>query len=192
MKPITLETDRLQLRQWKDTDVKALAQMCADPEVMRYFPSVLSTSESNTMAQSIRSKMEQNGWGWWAVSLKDDDQFMGFLGLNSPHGLPFTPCIEIGWRLAQPFWGKGYAIEAGREVLAFAFHTLKLEEVVSFTAVSNHRSQRVMQRIGMNNTDRNFDHPLMPIGHPLREHVLYSALQTYGMETRNLERFSGT
>lgn len=188
MKPITLETDRLQLRQWKDPDVTALAQMCADPEVMRYFPNVLSTSESNALAQKIRSKMEQKGWGWWAVSLKDDDRFMGFLGLNSPqYELPFTPCIEIGWRLAQPFWGKGYATEAGREVLAFAFHTLKLEEVVSFTAVLNHRSQRVMQRIGMNNTNQNFNHPLVPIGHPLEEHVLYSIKRELFIESNTQE-----
>jgi RimJ/RimL family protein N-acetyltransferase len=178
MLPITLITDRLQLRQWKDSDLLPLAQMCADPEVMRYFPKVFSIDESNAMAESIRSRMAKNGWGWWVVSLKNDDRFMGFLGLNSPqYELPFNPCIEIGWRLAQPFWGKGYATEAGREVLAFAFQTLELEEVVAFTALLNERSQRVMQRLGMQNTDRNFEHPLVPINHPLREHVLYKIKQ---------------
>jgi len=174
MKTIQLETERLILRQWKKDDFKAFETLNADPIVMEYFPSVLSTEESNALAQKYQDSIERNGWGFWAVEEKSSGAFMGCLGLDTTSSdLPFTPCVEIGWRLLKEYWGKGYATEAGKEVLHFAFEELKLDKVVSFTATINHRSESVMNRLGMQNKDANFEHLALAVGHRLREHVLY-------------------
>lgn len=166
------ETDRFKLRQWRSEDYPLFAAMNADPIVMEYFPALLTIEESNEMAKRIESIIAEKGWGFWALEVRE--QFAGFVGLNEPgYLLPCSPCVEVGWRLAQEFWGYGYATEAANVALKFAFETLKLKEVVSFTAVSNVRSQAVMQRLKMHNTGENFEHPKVPIGHPLREHVLY-------------------
>ncbi|NOX91724.1 MAG: GNAT family N-acetyltransferase [Gammaproteobacteria bacterium] len=113
-------------------------------------------------------------WGFWAVETKSENEFIGFVGLHKPtYDLPVTPCVEIGWRVCNKYWGKGYATEAAQESLRFAFEELKLSEVYSFTSVSNTRSWSVMERLKMENTKNNFEHPIIPEGHPLREHVLY-------------------
>lgn len=106
---------------------------------MRYFPRILSQSESDNMVETIREKfIQQNGWGMWVVELKETQEFIGFVGLNIPiASLPFSPCVEIGWRLAKKYWRKGYTYEAALAVFKFAFETLRLEEVVAFTAVLN-------------------------------------------------------
>jgi RimJ/RimL family protein N-acetyltransferase len=117
--------------------------------------------------------IEEQGWGFWAVELKADGSFIGFLGLNVPApNLPFSPCVEIGWRLALRYWGQGYASEGAREALRFGFQTLQLEEIVAFTALTNGRSQAVMRRIGMRERGERFAHPALPPGHALREHCL--------------------
>ncbi len=141
---------------------------------MKYYPSTLSTDESNQLANKITTKLAAQGWGFWAVELKISKQFIGFVGLNQPsYDLPITPCTEIGWRLAKPFWGMGYATEAGRLALDYGFTQLALLEIYSFASVGNQRSINVMKRLNMTNTNQNFEHPLIPSGHPLREHVLY-------------------
>lgn len=169
-----LETDRLLLRQWRQEDLVSFAELNADPEVMEYFPNTLTTSESNAMADKIERLILERGWGFWAVELKEKNNYIGFVGLHKPEvDLPFTPCVEIGWRLNKAYWGKGYATEAAKESLGFAFSDLGLSEVLSFTSVLNVRSQSVMQKIGMSNTHNNFEHPSLPVGHGLREHVLY-------------------
>lgn len=169
-----LETDRLKLRQWRPSDYPTFAAMSADLRVMEYFPNPLTADESHTLASKIEALITEKGWGLWAVEIKDSQKFAGFVGLNEPsYLLPCSPCIEVGWRLAQEFWGYGYATEAANVALKFAFETLQLTEVVSFTAVSNVRSQAVMKRLKMQNTGKNFAHPKVPIAHPLREHVLY-------------------
>lgn len=168
-----LETDRLKLRQWRSEDYPLFAAMNADPRVMEYFPALLSPAESDALAARIEALIAEKGWGFWAVEVKAGERFAGFVGLHEPDYLPFSPCVEIGWRLAYDFWGQGYATEAATEVLKFAFEILHLSEVFSFTAVVNVRSQAVMQRLKMQNTNQNFEHPKVPIGHPLREHVLY-------------------
>ncbi len=166
------ETDRLKLRQWRSEDYPLFALMNADPIVMDYFPALLTSEESDELAQRMETLIAEKGWGFWALEVRG--QFAGFVGLNEPgYPLPFSPCVEVGWRLAQEFWGYGYATEAANVALKFAFETLGLTEVVAFTAVSNVRSQAVMQRLKMRNTGENFEHPRVPIGHPLREHVLY-------------------
>jgi len=171
---IEINTPRLRLRQWKQNDFPAFARLNADPVVMAYYPDVMSTEESNAMASKIEALITKNGWGFWAVEKKDDKCFIGFVGLHEPtYDLPVTPCIEIGWRLAKEYWGEGYATEAAKQALAVAFGELSLPEVYSFTSVSNTKSRAVMERLGMTNTNMNFEHPIIPEGNPLREHVLY-------------------
>ena len=173
-KIVELRTDRLLLRQWRKEDFIPFAKMCADPDVMKYYPNVLTKGESDTLAEKIMALMSKNGWGFWAVEDKADQKFIGFVGLNEPdYELPVKPCIEIGWRLAKDYWGRGYATEAAQRCLAFAFKELKLNNVYSFASVGNEKSWKVMQRIGMTNTGKNFEHPHIPEGHNLREHVLY-------------------
>ncbi len=173
-----LQTERLHLRQWQASDFAIFAQINADPEVMRYFPKVLSTELSDVIARKCQQLIADNGWGFWAVSLKNDskqiDTFIGMVGLNQTHAdLPFAPSVEIGWRLHKDYWGQGYATEAAQAAIQFAFEELKLSEVVAFTAVINRPSQKVMQRIGMMDTLENFYHPMLAADHKLAEHVLY-------------------
>ena len=169
-----LETERLLLRPWKQEDYDPFAALNADPVVMEYFPSTLSRKESDAMADRVCGLIDEKGWGFWAAEEKESGSFIGFIGLNEPgHDLPFNPCVEIGWRLATPFWGKGYATEAANACLAFAFNDLDLDEVVSFTTVRNTRSRAVMERLGFINSGEDFDHPAIEDGHPIKPHVLY-------------------
>lgn len=169
-----LDTARLKLRQWQTSDLEPFAQLNADPRVMEFFPALLSRAESDTMAERICSLIAQHGYGFWAVELKESQTFIGFVGLHIPAAtLPFSPCVEIGWRLAFPYWRQGYATEAARETLSFAFAELNLPEIVAFTAIGNLRSQSVMRRLNMQPQAETFQHPEIPAGHPLREHCWY-------------------
>lgn len=170
----TLDTQRLLLRQWQESDYPAFARMSADAETMRYFPSVLTDEQSRDIADRCRELINQRGWGFWAAEVKATNEFAGFIGLHVPSAeLPCSPCVEIGWRLARDFWGKGFATEGAQAALDFAFNELSLPEVVAFTAHSNKRSERVMQRLGMLRDDKTFEHPELPEGHALQQHVLY-------------------
>ncbi|CAM4103753.1 GNAT family N-acetyltransferase [Serratia silvae] len=174
---ISCETPRLLLRRWQNSDLPTFAALNGDPEVMKYFPAALSRAESDAQANRIRQFMQQHGWGLWAVEVKHQTAFIGFVGLAIPgDDLPCSPCVEIGWRLAKEHWGQGYASEAARCALDVAFNTLQLPEVVSFTAEINLPSRRVMERIGMTFSGETFEHPRLPPGHPLRKHVLYRKL----------------
>jgi RimJ/RimL family protein N-acetyltransferase len=170
-----LSTDRLRLRRWRPEDLAPFAALNADPRVMEFFPSALSTRESDTVAARIEADISEHGWGLWAVEIPAVTSFAGYIGLAEPHfETPFTPCVEIGWRLAHEHWGYGYATEGARAALSFGFERLKLEEIVSFTVPANSRSRRVMERLGMtSNPADDFDHPGLPAGHTLRRHVLY-------------------
>ena len=170
-----LRTDRLYLRRWRTTDLQPFATLNADPRVMEHFPAPFSCEESDALAARIESHFEQHGFGLWAVEIADLAPFAGFIGLSVPRfEAHFTPCVEIGWRLAAEFWGRGYATEGAQAVVAFGFEQLLLPEIVSFTAPSNLRSRRVMERLGMTrNPADDFNHPTLPEGHPLRLHVLY-------------------
>lgn len=171
---VELETERLRLRQWKDSDYPVFAEINSDEEVMKYYPNVMTESESNEMANKICSLIASRGWGFWAVEEKISGKFIGFVGLHEPtYDLPVTPCVEIGWRLGRNYWGKGYATEAAKEVLNFAFEGLGLNVVYSFASIQNVKSWSVMRRLNMENTGDNFGHPIIPEGHELREHVLY-------------------
>lgn len=171
---VELRTDRLLLRQWKEEDFPLFARMTSDPIVMQYYPGTLSEDESNAMASKIRALISERSWGFWAVETIQENIFIGFVGLHKPtYDLPVTPCVEVGWRLGKEYWGNGYATEAARESLRFAFEELVLDEVYSFASVSNKKSRSVMARLNMSNTGNNFEHPIIPEGHALREHVLY-------------------
>ena len=161
------------LRQWRDTDLDPLAEMGADPEVMRFFPTTLSRDESAAMLERMRRKIDEQGWGWWAVDF--DGELAGLTGLSVPRfDAPFMPCTEIAWRLRRKFWGRGLATLAARQAIAYGFKTLQLPEIVSFTARINQPSWKLMERLGFTRDEAGeFDHPLLPAGHPLQRHVLY-------------------
>ena len=165
-----IQTARLRLRRWRPDDRPAFARLNADPRVMEHFPSVLTREASDALADLIDLHFERHGYGLWAVELPGTAPFAGFIGLSVPaFAAAFTPCVEIGWRLAAEHWGCGYAVEGARAVLACAFHTLDLDEVVSFTVPANVRSRRVMERIGMRHDPADdFDHPA-----GAGRHVLY-------------------
>jgi len=171
----TLATDRLILRPWRDSDLAPFAALNADPEVMEHFPGTLSAAAAGKLAAGIRADMAERGFGWWAAEAPGVAPFIGFIGLSVPSfEASFTPCVEVGWRLARKYWGRGYATEGAREALRFGFEELGLAEVVSFTALPNTRSQAVMRRLGMTHDPADdFDHPALPEGHRLRRHVLY-------------------
>ncbi|EPJ85240.1 acetyltransferase, GNAT family protein [Pseudomonas sp. CFII64] len=176
MEPILkLESARLLMRQWRDDDLPAFAALCADPQVMRYFPAPLTRLESAALIGRVRGHFAELGFGMWALERKDSGEFIGFTGLCVVgFDAHFTPAVEIGWRLAREHWGFGYASEAAWTALGCGFERLGLEQIVSFTAVSNLPSQKVMQAIGMlSDPTENFEHPKLPTGHPLRPHVLY-------------------
>ena len=168
-------TARLILRGWRPEDREPFAVLNADPTVMEYMPARLSRAESDALAQRIEAHFGNHGFGLWAVEIPGATPFAGFIGLSVPSfQAHFTPCVEIGWRLARDQWGKGYATEGAQAVLRFGFEELKLEEIVSFTTAGNLRSRRVMERIGMSYSPADdFDHPGLPEAHPLRRHVLY-------------------
>lgn len=168
-----LVTERLRLRAWRETDFAPFAAMNADARVMEHFPSTHTRKQSDAIAHRVMATIEAQGWGLWAVEVTGGESFIGFTGLASPKfEAHFTPCIEIGWRLARDAWGKGYATEAARAALAFGFGELDLPEIVAFTAVGNARSVAVMQRLGMRR-DGEFDHPRLASSCPVRRHVLY-------------------
>ena len=169
-----LESDRLRLRQWQAADLPAFAEKGADPVVMEHFPARLDRERSDALALRFKAMIDDRGWGVWALERKAGGEFIGFVGLNIPSDeLPFSPCVEIAWRLAQGYWHQGYASEAARVALRFGFVELDLEEIVAFTSLGNLRSQAVMARLGMRRSPENFQHPALPEGHPLREHCLY-------------------
>ena len=149
--------------------------MNADPRVMEFLPGVLSVEESNALADRIEAHFERNGFGLCAVELRHSHAFIGFIGLSTPSfQAHFTPCTEIGWRLAADYWGKGLATEGAREIVHCAFHEWRLHALVSFTVPANIRSRHVMEKLGMTHDPADdFVHPSLPEGHRLRRQVLY-------------------
>ena len=171
----TPTSDRLILREWCDDDLGAFADINADARVMEHFPKMLSREESDAVAVRIRQHFAEHGFGLWAVEVPGAAAFIGFVGLSTPKfDAHFTPSVEIGWRLAQEHWNQGYATEAAGAALAFGFSEIGLPEVVSFTAMQNLASRRVMEKLGMSHdASEDFDHPLLAAGDPLQRHVLY-------------------
>lgn len=167
-------TERLRLRQWRDDDREPFAAMSADPQVMEYFAGVLNRAESDELVDRCAALIAERGWGFWAAERLDTGEFIGCIGLHVPTAeLPFLPCVEIGWRLARPHWGRGYATEAAALALRVGFEQLDLNEIVSFAVVGNLRSRAVMERLGMVDTGSTFEHPEVPDRDGSRRHCLY-------------------
>jgi RimJ/RimL family protein N-acetyltransferase len=170
---VIAETPRLKLRTWDEEDLLPFANLNADRMVMEYFPSTLRFEETQASFHRICAGFQKNGFGLWAAEEKASGQFMGFIGLSIPSfSASFTPCVEIGWRLARPFWDRGFATEGALEALKLGFERHGLAEIVSFTAKTNLRSARVMQKIGMSFAGE-FEHPKVEASSSLCRHVLY-------------------
>ncbi len=169
-----IRSERLLLRPWRDEDRAPFAAMSADARVMQFFPAVLSRAESDAGVDNIQAHFATHGFGVWAIEVPGVAPFVGFTGLAVPRfTAAFTPCVEIAWRLAADHWGKGYATEAARLSLQYGFETLGLTEIVALAVAANLRSRAVMERLGMRHDPADdFDHPMLPAGHPLRRHVL--------------------
>lgn len=168
-------TERLILREWREEDRAPFAALNADLQVMLYLNGPLTRRQSDLVADRIKAHFAEHDFGVWAIELPGIAEFIGFCGLARPRfSAHFTPCVEIGWRLAKNFWGHGYATEAARHALKIGFSELQLAEIVSFTVPANTRSRAVMERLGMrHDPTEDFDHPFMPAGDPMRRHVLY-------------------
>lgn len=171
----TLRTERLILRPWRRQDAAPFAALNADPRVVRYFPAPYDRAQSDALIDRIRTDSAAAGFGLWAAEVLGVSAFIGFVGLARPgFDAPFMPAVEVGWRLARPFWGRGYATEGALAVLSHAFDAACLDEVVSMTSRINAPSRRVMAKVGMtHDADDDFDHPRIAAGDPLRAHVLY-------------------
>jgi RimJ/RimL family protein N-acetyltransferase len=179
-----LRTDRMLLRDWRDEDLAPFAELNSDPIAMEHFPSTLTTAQSAEMIERLREQWASHGWSWWAVGSLESGEFLGAVGLllvdlDAPFNDPEDPSIEVGWRLRRAAWGQGFATEAATAALDWAFGLQAAEEVVSFTAPVNHRSRRVMEKLGMrHDPDGDFDHQRVEPGSTLRRHVLYRLPRT--------------
>lgn len=173
--PDSLTTDRLLLREWRETDRLPFQALNADPRVMEHFPALLTPEETDAGIARVQAHFDRNGFGLFAAELRESGEFIGFIGPSIPaFDAPFMPAVEIGWRLAFDFWGRGLATEGASAVVQYAFQTLKLPSLVSFTVPANQRSRHVMEKLGMvHDPSGDFDHPSIPPGHPMRRHVLY-------------------
>jgi ribosomal-protein-alanine N-acetyltransferase len=168
-------TPRLLLRRWRRCDLDPFARINADPQVMEHLVEPLTRERSDALVERTEASFERNGYGLWAVEVRETGELAGFTGLVlQTFAAPFTPAVEVGWRLAVSAWGRGYATEAAAACLDHAFGALSMQEVVSMTSPRNTRSVAVMQRLGMTRDPADdFDHPRVPEGHPLRRAVLY-------------------
>jgi ribosomal-protein-alanine N-acetyltransferase len=171
---IYYETARLILREWIDSDLEPFAAMNADSKVMEFFPQVRTAEESQQALQTIKEHFIQHGYGVYAVTDKENN-FIGMVGLQvNPDKFSFSPCVEIMWRSLPQYWGNGYAPEAALKCLEIGFQEFNLTEIVSFTAAINLKSQRVMEKIGMQRDFKaDFAHPNLTAQHRLNPHVLY-------------------
>jgi RimJ/RimL family protein N-acetyltransferase len=175
MGDVMLETPRLLLRRWRELDREPFHRMNADTRVMEFFPACLTRQESDEMIDRTETHIARHGFGLYAAELRETGDFIGFVGMGwTPFEAHFTPCVEIGWRLDRAYWNRGLATEGARECLRHAFQTLQMAELVAMTVPANVRSRRVMEKLGMTwKPSDNFEHPRIPAGHPLRQHVLY-------------------
>lgn len=185
-----IQTRRLLLRQWEAKDREPFAHINADPRVMKFMPACLTREQSDAMIDRIEVHFREHGFGLFATELVAEQRLIGYVGLFVPRfQAHFTPCFEIGWRLASEYWGRGLATEAAKAVTDSAFESIGLEEIVSFTVPANIRSRRVMEKIGMaRNPAEDFDHPNLPDGHALRRHVLYRLKRAEWEQRRHVER----
>jgi RimJ/RimL family protein N-acetyltransferase len=170
-----LQTERLAIRNWRDSDREFFHRINSDDRIMEFFPFRRSRGQSDALMDEMRADIDANGYGWTAVDIEATGQCIGFVGLNVTEiaGIATAETHEIGWRLAPEYWGNGYATEAATALVDFAFDRAGLDEVISFAVVTNTRSLAVMERLGMRHV-RDFDHPAIPDTHPeLKPFKLY-------------------
>lgn len=181
MTPVSLTTQRLTLRPWRHDDVDAFTALCNDPDVMAHYPALQTREQCAAGIARQQAHFAQHGFGLWAMERTDTPGFIGYTGIQHvPFEAAFTPAIELGWRLAREHWGHGYASEAARAAIAFAFETLRVQELVAFVIPANARSVAVCERLGMtHDAAGDFDHPRIAsgarsiAGHPQQRHALY-------------------
>lgn len=191
MDAVTLQGPRLILRPWRPEDLDPLFAINGDAESMRHFPAVMTRAESDAWAARMQAHFAAHGWGFWVVEERGGAPFLGVVGLmNIPWQAPFTPAVEVGWRIAPAFRRRGIAEEAARMAIGFGFGTLGLDAIVAFTAPGNAASWRLMERLGMRPAGE-FDHPRLAEGHPLRRHLLYRIDAPDRMRTTPLRQRSG-
>jgi RimJ/RimL family protein N-acetyltransferase len=173
--PTMLRTRRLILRQWQESDFLPYARLNADQRVMEFMLGTMTEEETRQSIENIEKHFDAHGFGRWAVEIAESEKFIGFVGINIPtYTLPFSPCVEVAWRICANEWGKGYAPEAANEAMRDGFERVGLQEIVSFTTLTNLKSRRVMEKLGMQYCPaEDFDHPMVSEGHHLRRHVLY-------------------
>ena len=171
----TLRTQRLVLRRWRAEDLTPFAELNADPDVMAHMQKTMSREESDAFVARIEEEFDDCGFGLWAVEAPNHSPFIGFVGLHRvPFDAPFTPAVEVGWRLAREHWGYGFVTEAARSAVRYGLEEVGLDEIVSFTNPDNVRSWKVMERLGMiRDPASDFEHPNVPTGHWLRPHIFY-------------------
>ena len=176
--PVTIETERLLLRGFREDDRARYAALVSDPEVGAWLGGALTVEAADAAFDRARATMARQGYGLWAVERRTDGVVIGDVGLNTVNqALPVAPAIEMGWRMFPAVWGQGYASEAATAALAWGLAHLPAElDLIAFTAQTNHRSQAVMRKIGLvRDPARDFEHPLLAIDHPLRSHIVYAA-----------------
>lgn len=175
MTKIHIETERLVLRDWKEEDKASFARINADHMIMEFFPRRLTEDDSNRLVDRFQKHIDEDGFGFYAVELKKTGEFMGFAGVQKvDHALPFTPAVEIAWRLDYGYWGNGFGTEAAMAVLGHGFNNLKLKEIVGYAVHDNSRAIKLMEKIGMKRDPKgDFDYPHLEKGHPLGRFVLY-------------------
>jgi RimJ/RimL family protein N-acetyltransferase len=177
---VIITTDRLILRMWQPSDIPSMARISSDPLVMEYLPALQDVAATEALVAHTNQHYKKFGYALYAVEIRNTHEFIGFVGLNQPsfeipHFVPKElPIVEIGWRLSSRHWNKGYATEAAKAVLHYAFTELGLREIISFTSVNNTRSRRVMEKIGLHHFEEDdFNHPKLEEHSPLRRHALY-------------------
>ncbi|MFN8406759.1 MAG: GNAT family N-acetyltransferase [Sphingobacteriaceae bacterium] len=173
---IVIETERLLLRTWQESDELPYLRINQDPKVIEFLPGSLTMEQVREFMSHENEQYYTKGYTLWAACLKETQELIGFIGLDYTDwpGVDFTPFVDIGWRLGTQYWGKGYATEGARAVLNFGFNTCGLDQIVAYTAHANIRSMRVMEKLGMKlDSKADFAHPSLPADHPLSRHVLY-------------------
>jgi RimJ/RimL family protein N-acetyltransferase len=171
-----IETERLILRPFGDEDREPFAAINGDPRVGDWLGGAVDRAASDAMIERINAQIARDGFGFWAAERKADRRLVGMIGIRRQLDGPPAPCLELGWRLSADTWGQGLATEGAAAALAWGFATQPADEILAWTAATNLRSQAVMRRIGMApDPTRDFDHPTLPPGHPLRRHVVFAA-----------------
>jgi len=175
MQKITeLETKQFYLRQWREEDFIPYEALTSNSDIMKFFPKTLTPQESKKAALKFQNLLSTRGWGFWAVEEKKSGKFIGYAGLHSPStSFPFSPCVEIAWRMESKYWNNGTVLELGKSILTHALEVLKLEKVVYFSSIHNRQAKTVMEALGMVNQHKNFHHPFVSTEHHLSEHYLF-------------------